>query len=1005
LVLDALTEGRGNLVLVAGDAGLGKTRLTEEAVRLARDANVATARVTCWAEAGAPPFWPWVTLLRATIDHPVDLAEPADPSASSLDRDLARFRLFDAVWSDLRDAARAQPLLLVIDDLHWADVPSLRLLSFLAPRLHEIRVSVLAAYRDTDADLAPSLGAVLPDLVRHGRHLVLPPFTPGEVGALVVELTGSARGEAEVAHLHWLTGGNPLFARELVNLADDEHRATSPEALPESVRATLTRRLDLVSPECRRALDVAAVVGVEFSLDVLRATAPATDSDIIEVLDEAVRARLVRDLGFGRFEFAHPLTRETAYQELGLARRVRLHQAVGETLEQLRATDVDVDPAELAYHFRNAAAGGNAEKALGYAEEAADRAMGMLAYEAAVTLYEDALAALALSALDPARRTGLLLQLGDARVAAGDLSSARTAFEEAAALARTHRWPEQLARAALGLGTGSTGFEVAQFDDTQLALLEEALDGLDEDNATLRAWLLARLSVAAGLGASDPNRRERAEHAIEMVRHADEPAALAYALSAHCDTIAGPTHAERRLEEATEIVALARSCGEPRMELLGRRIRLVALLELGATSEVDAEIEFYARTADAIRQPLYSWYVPLWRGMRALMEARFDAARRYCNEAERIGLACHSENALMLTTTLRTWTDIHSGNADAVLASWIEFMRDWPQYAAMTRPMLAVAQAYAERVHEARATIDQVRMEEINEASFGAEWLECLSMLGEAIGRLGGHELAPAVYEQLLPHRHRFAIDGIGGHVVCVVEHPLALLARALGRSEAREHFDAAIAAYQRAGATMLLARAVADAGDSLGAPSAPGERRGEFRRDGDVWIVVYEGRSSRLRHTKGMTDIARLLAQPGREIHALDLMGDGVTALSSSGIEALDDTARAAYKQRLLELETELEAADASADLARSERLLGEREAVLAELSAAYGMAGRARRSGGSADRARSAVTQRIKDALGRIERDHPEAGRHLQRSLRTGTFCVYEPDGPVAWALDLRA
>jgi hypothetical protein len=391
--------------------------------------------------------------------------------------------------------------------------------------------------------------------------------------------------------------------------------------------------------------------------------------------------------------------------------------------------------------------------------------------------------------------------------------------------------------------------------------------------------------------------------------------------------------------------------------------------------------------------------------MRALMEGQFDAARRSCNEAERIGLACHSENALLLTTTLRTWTDIHSGEADAVVASWTEFMRHWPEYAAMTRPMLAVALAHADRVDEARATLDQVRLEDITEASFGAEWLECLSTLGEAIGRVGGHELAPRVYEQLLPHRHRFAIDGIGGHVVCVVEHPLALLARALGRSNAREHFDAAIAAYQRAGATMLRARAVADAGDGFGAPSGAGERRGEFRRDGDVWIVVYEGRSSRLRHTKGMTDIARLLAQPGREIHALDLMGDGVTALSSPGIEALDGTARTAYKRRLVELESELEAADASADLARSERLVSEREAVLAELSAAYGMAGRARRSGGSADRARSAVTQRIKDALGRIEREHPEAGRHLQRSLRTGRFCVYEPDGPVGWTLELRA
>jgi hypothetical protein len=490
-----------------------------------------------------------------------------------------------------------------------------------------------------------------------------------------------------------------------------------------------------------------------------------------------------------------------------------------------------------------------------------------------------------------------------------------------------------------------------------------------------------------------------------MARDAGEPAALASALSAHCDTIGGPAHTERRLDEATEIVTLARSSGDPRMELLGRRMRVVALLELGAMSEVDAEIELYARTAETIRQPLYSWYVPLWRGMRALMEARFEVARHWRAEAERIGLAGHSENALMLTATLELWTDVHAGNADKVIARSDELMGLWPDQIAMVRPLLALTLWYADRADDARATLDQVRIEEITEESFGAEWLECLATLGEVVGRLGGHALAPRLYELLLPHRRRFAIDGIGGHLVCVVEHPLALLARMLDRGDAREHFDAAIDAYRRAGATLLLSKALADAGDRVAPLSGVGRRGGEFRRDGDVWIVGYEGRSVRLRHTKGMADIARLLAQPGQEIHALDLMSDGGPGFSSAGIEALDDQARTAYKRRLVELESELEAADASADVARSEQLVAEREAVLAELSAAYGLDGRARRSGGSADRARSAVTQRIKDALGRIEREHPDAGRHLQRSVRTGAFCVYEPDGPVNWALELRA
>ena len=381
-----------------------------------------------------------------------------------------------------------------------------------------------------------------------------------------------------------------------------------------------------------------------------------------------------------------------------------------------------MDSAELAYHFRGAAAGGGAAKALSYAEEAARRAMAMLAYEAAVSHYEHALGSLALSGGDPHRRTELLLDLGDARVAAGDLGAARSAFEEAAVLARMQREPEQLARAALGFGSGPAGFEVAQFDRAQVALLREALDAL-QGETPLRAWLLARLSVAAGLGALDGDRRAHAEQAIGLVRDAGQPAALAYALSAHCDVIAGPAHTEERLTEASEILALARECRDARMELLGRRMRIAALLELGAIGEVDAEVDAYARTAEAMRQPLYTWYVPLWRGMRALMQGRIDRARQLCAEAERIGVGSHSENALMLTTTLRMWIDVHAGTAEAALARWHELMRQWPDYLAMTRPPIAITQWYAGRVEEARATLDHVRIEELTEESLGAEWL------------------------------------------------------------------------------------------------------------------------------------------------------------------------------------------------------------------------------------------------------------------------------------------
>jgi predicted ATPase len=253
VALQALHTKRGNLVLLAGDAGTGKTRLADAAIELAQADGIETSWVTCWAEAGAPPYWPWSEFLRTVAG--IELRAEAlgemrgEPSP---DRAAARFRLFEDVWHQLRAAVAVRPRLLVIDDLHWADLPSLRLLAYVAPRLHEIGLVVIGTYRDSDIDVAPALGAVLPDLVRHGRSLTVSPLNVEELGAYVTDLRGAPVAREELTKLHWLSGGNPLFARELISLTEGEAEGTrrSDFSLPETVRATLARRLDRLSPEC-----------------------------------------------------------------------------------------------------------------------------------------------------------------------------------------------------------------------------------------------------------------------------------------------------------------------------------------------------------------------------------------------------------------------------------------------------------------------------------------------------------------------------------------------------------------------------------------------------------------------------------------------------------------------------------------------------------------------------------------------------------------------------------
>jgi hypothetical protein len=353
-------------------------------------------------------------------------------------------------------------------------------------------------------------------------------------------------------------------------------------------------------------------------------------------------------------------------------------------------------------------------------------------------------------------------------------------------------------------------------------------------------------------------------------------------------------------------------------------------------------------------------------------------------------------------------------------------------------PVLAGRPLLAGRPDQARAVLDGAA-EDLKAASPDSEWLTMLAQVADICFRLGGHPLVPWLYDTLAPFADIWAVDGIGAYAHGPVHRQLGLLAVLLERStDASSHFDAALLGNRRAGADLLVARTLLDRGTAQDEPetlrsardlyrqlgagkrasqidsslrASPARGKGadpdpaacRFRRDGDVWTVAFAGRLSRVRDSKGIRDIARLLAEPGREIPALDLAGRGAPGpAAGSGLgPPIDARARAAYKARLAELEAELDQADGAADIERSAHAHAERDALLEQLSSAYGLAGRPRRTGDPAERARTAVTARIRDAIRRIERLHPELGGHLARSVRTGTFCVYDPSPSRHWEL----
>ena len=1018
--LESAIAGRGQLILISGEPGIGKTRLCEELVDRAAARGVRVAWARCWGAGSQPAFWFWEQLLGQLTDDPLPAPHPG---GTAEDPDVARLWYFDDMVDRVRRVASAAPLVLVVDDLHWADVASIRLLTYLASQLPDIPALVLASTRDVGVTPGSATGDAIGLLERSAGHVHLDGLDVAQIPALVT----SVANEVDAGALHHHTAGNPLFALELARLLDAQGSPLGAGELPPvpaTVRGVLTHRLDELTPDCRAVLDVATVVGDEFGLDIVEVVTGLGRHHLLELVDEAARAHLLRGAGVAAYAFAHPLVRATLYDELRIARRVRLHERVGVALEARRAEGGDVDPAALAHHFLEAAPGGTAAKAAGYAVEAARRAMAHLAYESAVRLYEQALAVLE---LDPsaADRCEVLLGLGAAELAAGRQPAARAVHLEAADLARAAGRADGLARAALGVGGGG-GFEVTLGDREQIDLLEDARRGLGTEPSALLAQVMARLSVALSLSGADDRRLELSEEAVALARAVDDAGALAYALAAHCDAIAGPASTERRLEEASEIVDLAVSRGDRSTELLGRRLRLVALLELGRIAAADAEIEAYARLARVVRQPLYGWYVPLWRAMRALMRAEFDACARLIDEAAELGAQAHSDNATMLTESLRWYLMRDQGDTEGPLAI-LERLDPYTEvFGVQFRVAATLMLADAGRTEDVRARLD-AHGEAIRTMPMDSEWLSTLAQLAQLIAGIGGHPLAEWAYGALLPYRGLFGVEGIGAACWGSVERPLGLLAASLGRTlEAVEHFDAAVAAHRAAGWPLYVAVTLRDAGLALGDQErlraaltlflelgisrrvaeledrvTPAPPANVFRREGDVWTLGYAGRVVLLKDVKGLRDLATLVARPGREVAASDL-ASAPGAVTQAGLgDVVDHRARDAYKARLLELDDELEEADAAGDAERSARAHQEREAIVGQLAGAYGLGGRPRRVGDDTERARQAVTWRIRDALARVEAVHPELGQHLGRSVRTGTFCVYAPNEPVDWSL----
>jgi tetratricopeptide (TPR) repeat protein len=1031
-VLAALTEamgeaadGSGRLVLVLGEAGIGKTTMARSLASTARRRGLTVRWAACWSGGATVAHAPWSTLL-AGLGAPGQraleaLARTPPGEAGAADANAARSAAYTTVVAALEEATTERPALLVLDDLHWADEGTLQLLDVVAAHVPALPILVVGTYRDTDVPA----GSRLATLGGRAERVELRGLDPAAVEAVLTEHIGSDPADRLAGDITRLTGGNPFLVvqvgRLLAQGASAEHLA-----LPAGARDLLHQRLDALLAEDRGVIVAGAVLASPFrAVDVAQVVAASTAA-VNASLERAAALRIVeRAPGTGAWSFVHDLFRLAALELADATEIADLHRRAAAVQEEAGA-----EPAVVARHLL--ASGHHPRAGAMWSVRAGERALGAMAWEEAAAHYQRALDVVPTSAVSDTR-VDALAGLGRARLLAGDDAAAARAFEELAAIGRALGSASVLARAALGFSADLSGFEVRLFDQRQIQLLEEAAEALATagDLAT-RAVVLARLSVALSLSAPDIRRLYMAETAVALARAADRPPVLAVALAAHCDAIAGPDHAEQREAEASEIIAIAEAYGDGPVELLGRRLRFVARLEQVDVAGVDEDTRAFTRRADTMGNPLYSWYVPLWKAQLALVAGDVDAAEAYRREAEQLGRAAGSTNAVVLVTVLELMDHWQRGDYAGAVARIETLDDDAPGLSQYLSAVGSLAWAHYLAGRRARAVdlLDRATARGLDSLPLDAEWLPNLVNLVRAAAALG-HPILGDIVSRLEVYAGLVAFEGIGAGLYGSVARIVAIGCTALGRhDDAVRHAEHGLAMNRRFGGTLVgdalrtLAEAVAARdGASSGraeslhaeadavyqavgahhlvravAPPAPAPLN-ELRRDGDVWRISFAGTSTIVKHSKGLADLATLLDRPSREVHVTELDGAAAGYERAAG-EALDRTAIAAYRERLGELAVELDDAEAAHDLARAERARMEYDALVDQLAAGVGLGGRRRSAGPDPiERLRKAVTARIRDAIHRIDAVHPPLGRHLTNAVRTGTYCSYQPETPTVW------
>lgn len=886
--------GERRVALLAGEPGVGKTRLAAELAGRAHAEGAALLAGHCDEDLGVP-YQPFVEALRHFVDHtPADqlpsrvgryggdlvrlvpelagvLPGVAPPLRS--DPETERYRLFDAVAGWLVALSAEQPVLFVIDDLQWAAKPTLLLFRHVARSAEPMHLLIVGTYRDTELGHDHPLIDVLADLRRQSgiERFSLQGLDERGVVAYVERAAGRALGDEDLLlarAIHEETEGNPFFVREvlrhLVETGAVEQREegwatrlpVEELGIPEGVREVVGRRLARLSDGALPVLRMAAVAGAEFEVLVLQTAADLDEEDVISALEEAGAARLVLETPGGRYRFAHALVRHTLYDGVSTARRPVLHRRVAEAIEAVHAGRLDDYLPALALHYSRACAPTpDTGAALHYVIRAGDRALDQLAHDEAAAYYRQAVDLLDLGAgpVETIERFDVVFRLGEAQRRGGDGAYRRTLLDAAGLAARLGD-ADRLARAALTNNRGAWTYTMG-VDSEKIAVLESALATYPPHDDPTRARLLANLGQELVFAGKDSRYLDLTEAAVAMARRLGDKATLAHVLLARGNaTFSDPHRLAEFLANSAELLALAGEEGDPYFNAYAEHHRFSAAFHVGLVEEADRALAAMERAAEETGQPILRWWAAIDRAGRVLVTGRIAEAEALITEVLELGLASGQPDARQFHATLRFELLYDSGR----LAEDLDRLTQAAQESQrpVLRAMVALALSETGHSDEARGVLELLVPTLTGLPMPVGIWFRTVVPVALACARVADAALSLPVYELLLPFADRIAGVYIGWSGS--VSHHLGMLAGVLGRFDGAErHFSDAKAIHSRIPAPIWLARTQLEWARMLMTRQAPGDAD-----RGRVLLAQALDSARRLGAAKVESDVVALLGK-----------------------------------------------------------------------------------------------------------------------------------------------